>query len=197
MPFLSYYYFRFIGRHCYFLLSADIGQCRDQFQWVGNGRKCGRSHWNFVAISFHSWVITTSGLPAAIAISGCRLDVGRHQTTLEIAPACWAWSNSKMFSIRWNFVDILCRYWVNTTSGLLAAIAISCCRPTSAMPTLKQPSPKIGGSRWNFVPIWSGSEVRGGRSATPRCPRGALANPVRCPMVNVGVLRVKNHKLLS
>ena len=25
MPFLSYYYFRFIGRHCYFRLSADIG----------------------------------------------------------------------------------------------------------------------------------------------------------------------------
>ena len=24
MPFLSYYYFRFIGRHCYFRLSADI-----------------------------------------------------------------------------------------------------------------------------------------------------------------------------
>ena len=25
MPFLSYYYFRFIGRHCYSRLSADIG----------------------------------------------------------------------------------------------------------------------------------------------------------------------------
>ena len=25
MPFLSYYYFRFIGRHCYFRLSADDG----------------------------------------------------------------------------------------------------------------------------------------------------------------------------
>jgi hypothetical protein len=25
MPFLSYYYFRFICRHCYFRLSADIG----------------------------------------------------------------------------------------------------------------------------------------------------------------------------
>ena len=25
MPFLSYYYFRFKDRHCYFLLSADIG----------------------------------------------------------------------------------------------------------------------------------------------------------------------------
>src|SRR5208282_4382122 len=32
MPFPSYYYFRFIGRHCYFRMSADIGQCRDQFQ---------------------------------------------------------------------------------------------------------------------------------------------------------------------
>ena len=25
IPFLSYYYFRFIGRHCYFRLSTDIG----------------------------------------------------------------------------------------------------------------------------------------------------------------------------
>jgi hypothetical protein len=25
MPFLTYYYFRFIGRHCYYRLSADIG----------------------------------------------------------------------------------------------------------------------------------------------------------------------------
>ena len=25
MPFLSFFYFRFIGRHCYFRLSADIG----------------------------------------------------------------------------------------------------------------------------------------------------------------------------
>ena len=28
MPFLSYYYFRYIGRHCYFRLSADIDSIR-------------------------------------------------------------------------------------------------------------------------------------------------------------------------
>jgi hypothetical protein len=29
MPFLSYYYFRFTGRHCYFRLSADIDSIRN------------------------------------------------------------------------------------------------------------------------------------------------------------------------
>src|SRR5208282_2598043 len=66
---------------------------------------------------------------AAIAISGCRSDVVRQRTMLEIALACWAWS--KTYCIRLNLADISCRSRVITTSGLLAAIAISGCRPTS------------------------------------------------------------------
>ena len=113
--------FPVIGR-----MSADIGQCRDQFQWVGNGRKCGSSRWNFAAISFCSWVKTISDLDAAIAISGYRSFVGLHRTMLAISPACWAWW--KMSSIRWNLADISCRSRVITTSGLWAAITISGCR---------------------------------------------------------------------
>jgi hypothetical protein len=72
--------------------------------------------WDFAAISLRSWDITTSCLLAAIAISGCRSDIGRHRTMLVIAPACWAWS--KMSRIRWNISDIWWHSWVITTSGI-------------------------------------------------------------------------------
>ena len=47
-----------------------------------------------------------TGLLADIGISGCRSDVGRHRTMLEIAPACWAWSKMCSRPIRLNFADI-------------------------------------------------------------------------------------------
>ena len=51
------------------------------------------THWNW---SRHCPMSADNG--NSNAISGCRLDVARHRTMLEIAPPCWAWS--KKSSIR-------------------------------------------------------------------------------------------------
>ena len=50
-------YFRFTGRHFYFLLSTDVGQCWQYCQWIEHGKKYGCSHRNFSDISIQFWDI--------------------------------------------------------------------------------------------------------------------------------------------
>ena len=101
-------------------------------------------------------LITTSGLQATIAISVCRLDVGRHRTMLEMALSCWTWS--KMSRIRWNLADISYRSWVITTSGLyhlyrpsLLFPVVARHRTMSRLVPVSRPWSKMWGSRWNFA----------------------------------------------
>jgi hypothetical protein len=46
--------------HFEFLRSADIGQCRQRYAWVGHGRECGGYRWNRIANTFRSKAISTS-----------------------------------------------------------------------------------------------------------------------------------------
>ncbi len=55
-----------------FLMSADVGQCRQCHILVGRGRKCGGSRLNRIDISFRSKVISTCGFVADIVVSRCR-----------------------------------------------------------------------------------------------------------------------------
>ena len=48
-------YFRLTVPHFELRKSADIGQCRQCHQWVGHGRNCAVSCWNF---TFYRWCPT-------------------------------------------------------------------------------------------------------------------------------------------
>src|SRR5208282_5045153 len=87
IPFPSYYYFRFIGRHCYFRMSADIGQCRGQFQSVGRGRNC----WVAVEISPISHAVPELLLLPVYRPPLLFPDVARHQTMSGPVPMSRAW----------------------------------------------------------------------------------------------------------
>ena len=67
------------------MLFSVVARRRTMLEPVPLSRVCQKmwgSRWNFDDISFRSWVITTSGLLAAIAIFGCRRlspDVGQYR----------------------------------------------------------------------------------------------------------------------
>ena len=64
-PFKSYFHFRFLLPVSWptfeFLMSAEVGQCRQCHIRVRHGQKCGGSRWNCFAICFRSIVISSSG----------------------------------------------------------------------------------------------------------------------------------------
>ncbi len=62
LPFKSYVFFRFGGRHLESVVS-NVGRHRRRHGQVGRGRKCGGSRWHNVCMLLETEVTSTSRIP--------------------------------------------------------------------------------------------------------------------------------------